>query len=148
MKDDLNSLNEAKDTLSDGYYTLLQTNIRFENVAKKHALIRASLYGSEIDIKEKRAIAREYYSYLDTLSLRPEYLDSRVFRNYLGFYLEYLNRIITGKDVPFQRNEKSYWLAKAVFDEEILKLHSSIITRNLSIWSSSKDFRILRNHSD
>jgi two-component sensor histidine kinase len=121
MKVKLEDLNEAKDTLSDGFYTLLKTDIRFENVKKKHALIRASLYGSEIDIEEKRAIAREYYSYLDTLSLRPEYLNSRVFRNYLGFYLEYLNRIISGKDIPYGHNEKSYWLAKAVFDEEILK---------------------------
>ncbi len=35
--------------------------------------------------------------------------------------MEYLNRIITGKDIPYQQGEKSYWLAKAVFDEEILK---------------------------
>jgi len=121
MKDDLRSLDEAKDTLSHGYYALLKTDIRFENVRMKHALIRASLYGSEIDIDEKRAIARKYYSYLDTLTLRSEYLNSSVFRNYLDFYLEYLNRIITGKDIPYGDNEKSYWLAKAVFDEEILK---------------------------
>jgi hypothetical protein len=121
MNDDLNSLNEAKDTLSHGYYSLLKTDIRFENIAKKHALIRASLYGSETDIDEKRAIARKHYSYLDSLTLRPEYLNSREFRNYLGFYLEYLNRIITGKDIPYGQNEKGYWLAKAVFDEEILK---------------------------
>jgi two-component sensor histidine kinase len=121
MKDDLKSLDEAIDTLSHGYYTLLKTDIRFENIAKKHALIRASLYGSEKNIDEKRRIAREYYSYLDTLTLRPEYLNSREFRNYLGFYLEYLNRIITGNDIPYGQNEKGYWLAKAVFDEEILK---------------------------
>ncbi len=30
MKDDLYSLNEAKDTLSDGYYSLLKTDIRFK----------------------------------------------------------------------------------------------------------------------
>ncbi len=40
----------------------------------KHSLIRASLYGSEIDIDEKRASARKYYSYLDNLTLRSEYL--------------------------------------------------------------------------
>ena len=121
MKEDLNSLNKAKDTLSDGYYTLLKKDIRFENLKMKHALIRASLYGSEIDIDEKRAIAREYYSYLDTLTLRPDYLNSSVFRSYIDFHLEYLNRIITGKDIPYGNNEKSYWLAKAVFDAEILK---------------------------
>ena len=122
MKADLDTLYEAKDTLSNRYYNLLKTDTRFENVRLKHALIRASLYGSEIDIDEKRTIAREYYSYLDTLTLRPEYLNSSVFRSYLDFYLEYLNRIITGKDIPYGNNEKSYWLAKAVFDEEILKV--------------------------
>jgi len=121
MKDNLSSLNEAKDTLSNGYYSLLRSDIRFENLVMKHSLIRASLYGSEIDIDEKRASARKHYSYLDNLTLRPEYLNSRDFRHYLGFYLEYLNRIITGKDIPYQQGEKSYWLAKAVFDEEILK---------------------------
>lgn len=121
MKDDLSSLNEAKDSLSNGYYSLLKTDIRFNNLAMKHSLIRASLYGPEIEIDKKRASARKYYNYLDNLSLKSEYLHSRDFRHYLGFYLEYLNRIITGKDIPYQQGEKSYWLAKAVFDEEILK---------------------------
>jgi two-component sensor histidine kinase len=121
MENKLKDLNEAKDSISHANFNLLKTDILFKNLKTKHALIRASLYGSETKIEEKRAIARKYYTYLDTLTLRSEYLNSSQFRGFLDFYLEYLNRIITGNDIPFRYNEKSYWLAKAVINEEILK---------------------------
>ncbi|MFC2089767.1 histidine kinase [Bacteroidota bacterium] len=128
MKSKLQNIIEAKDSISPGYFNILKTDILFENLNTKHALIRASLYGSDTGIDKKRAIARKYYSFLDTLKLSSEYLDSREFRSFLDFYLEYLNRIITGKDVPFGFNERSYWLAKAVFDDPIMKtfLHTSL----------------------
>ncbi|MGW8316281.1 MAG: histidine kinase [Bacteroidales bacterium] len=121
MEDKLADLVEAKDSISQTCFNVLKTDILFDNLSTKHALIRASLYGSDIPVTRKRAIAREHYTYMDTLTLRPEYLKSADFRNFLDDYLEYLNRIITGKDIPYGDNENSYWLAKAVFDEEILK---------------------------
>jgi signal transduction histidine kinase len=84
-------------------------------------LIRASLYDPDMNIEQKRARARKYYAFLDTLSLKPVYLNSTEFRSFLDYYLEYINRIVTGKDVPYDQNEKSSYLAKAIFDDELLK---------------------------
>jgi len=121
MKKELQNLNKAKDSISQAYYNLLWTDYTFSNFGAKHALIRASLYPPEFSKEEKRNLAREHYAFLDSLSLRSEYLNSRAFRSFLSFYLEYLNRIITGDDVPFGFDEKSYWLANAVFEKEVLK---------------------------
>jgi len=121
MKKELQNLNEAKDTISQCYYNLLWADITFGNFRAKHALIRASLYPPELSKEEKRNLAREHYAFLDSLSLRSEYVSSRSFRSFLSFYLEYLNRIITGDDIPFGFDEKSYWLANAVFVKEVLK---------------------------
>jgi len=117
----LDELNEARDSISTAYYNLLKLDARFENLKMKHVLIRASLYGTDIGVGEKRSLARKYYSFMDSLVLSPEYLNSPEFRGFQDFYLEYLNRIITGKDVPFGFSERNYWLAKAVFDDTILK---------------------------
>lgn len=80
MGDELNSLNEAKDSLSPVYFDLLKTDILFDHLGTKHALIRASLYGSDRNIEEKRALAREYYSFMDTLTLEPEYFRKNHFQ--------------------------------------------------------------------
>jgi len=115
MHNDLESLSNAKDSISQAYFNLLKTDILFNNLRDKHALIRASLYGSDLAIEEKRILAREHYEFLDTLTLRSEYINSKEFRSFLNFYLEYVNRIITGEDIPYSLNKESYYLAKAVF---------------------------------
>jgi len=114
-------LQKARDSISDPYFHLLHTDALFDNLKTKHALIRASLYGSDKTVEEKRAIARHYYTFLDTLTLEPAYLNSKQFRGFLGFYLEYINRIITGRDVPFNISENSSSMAKAIFEKDILK---------------------------
>jgi len=117
----LDELLPAKDSISEAYYQLLHTDALFDNLGSKHALIRASLYGSDRTIDEKRAIARHYYTFLDTLTLKPEYLISREFRGFLNFYLEYINRIVTGRDVSFDDSDNNIYLAKSIFEPEILK---------------------------
>ena len=92
----LDELLPAKDSISDAYFKLLHTDALFDNLGSKHALIRASLYGSDRTVDEKRAIARHYYTFLDTLTLKTEYLNSSEFRSFLSFYLEYINRTVTG----------------------------------------------------
>ena len=121
MHNELESLSNAKDSISQAYYELLRTDILFDNLRDKHALIRASLYGLDLAIEEKRKLAREHYAFIDTLTLRSEHLNSAEFRGFLNFYLEYVNRIITGEDIPYSMNEESYYLAKAVFKEDVLK---------------------------
>jgi two-component sensor histidine kinase len=121
MKSKLKELGKAKDSISPAYFKMLHTDIMFENLREKHALIRASLYGSDIKIEEKRTRAREYYAFMDTLTLKSEYLNSIEYRYFLGFYLEYINRIVTGRDVPYNIGEKSSYLAKAIFEKDILK---------------------------
>lgn len=117
----LEELHLAKDSISEAYFKLLRTDALFDNLASKHALIRASLYGSDRTIDEKRAIARHYYSFLDTLTLKPEYLISREFRGFLDFYLEYINRIVTGRDVWYEASDNNIYLAKSLFEPELLK---------------------------
>ncbi|MEA3480074.1 MAG: histidine kinase [Bacteroidota bacterium] len=114
-------LQQAKDSISNAYFRLLHTDMLFDNLKTKHALIRASLYGSDQTVDEKRAIARHYYSFLDTLTLKPTYLNSLQFRGFLGFYLEYINRIITGRDVPYNDSETNNSLARSIFEKELLK---------------------------
>lgn len=121
MEERLEKLERAGDSISGAYYRLLKHDIQFENLKMKHALIRASLYGPDMEIAKKRALARDHYAFMDTLNIRPEYTSSSQFRDFLGFYLEYLNRIITGRDIPYRSDEKSYWLSKAVFGSEVLK---------------------------
>ena len=118
---EMKDLYQAKDSISEAYFRLLHTDMLFDNLSAKHALIRASLYGSDISIEEKRAIARSQYSFLDTLTLKPEYLNSADFRGFLNFYLEYINRIITGRDVPYNDSDNNSFLARSIFEEEILK---------------------------
>ncbi len=65
---EMKDLYQAKDSISEAYFRLLHTDMLFDNLSAKHALIRASLYGSDISIEEKRAIARSQYSFLDTLT--------------------------------------------------------------------------------
>ena len=121
MGKELARLTEARDSLSPGYYHLCRTGILFDNLGTKHTLIRASLYGSDRKIEEKRALAREYYSFMDTLTLRPEYLSSLEFRGFLGLYLEYINRSVTGRDIPHNIGEETSYLAQGIFDRELLK---------------------------
>jgi signal transduction histidine kinase len=121
LAEKLEDLQYAKDSISEAYYQLLHTDALFDNLGSKHALIRASLYGSDRTIDEKRAIARHYYTFLDTLTLKPEYLISREFRSFLNFYLEYINRIVTGRDVPYDASDNNLYLAKSIFENEILK---------------------------
>jgi signal transduction histidine kinase len=117
----LEELQAAKDSISEAYYELLHADALFDNLGSKHALIRASLYGSDRSIDEKRALARHYYTFLDTLTLKPEYLSSREFRGFLNFYLEYINRIVTGRDVWYEASHNNLYLAKSIFEPEILK---------------------------
>jgi len=121
MNEDLKSLKGAKDSLSPAFFHLLNTDAKFENLGDKHALIRASLYGPEVPIETKRKKARALYSFLDTLTLKSEYLVSNEFRSFLSFYLEYVNRIVTGEDIAYSYNEENYYLARAVFEKEVLK---------------------------
>jgi signal transduction histidine kinase len=121
LRNELTQLAEAKDSLSPAYFDLLSTDARFDNLGNKHALIRASLYGPEVPVEDKRTKARTLYSFLDTLSLKSEYLVSREFRSFMPFYLEYVNRIVTGEDIAYSYDEKNYYLAKAVFEKEVLK---------------------------
>ncbi len=118
---EMKDLYQAKDSISEAYFRLLHTDILFDNLSAKHTLIRASLYSSDISIEEKRAIARSQYSFLDTLTLKPEYLNSADFRGFLNFYLEYINRIITGRDVPYDDSDNNSFLARSIFEVEILK---------------------------
>ena len=122
MASKLDELQQAKDSISEAYFHLLKTDVLFDNLGSKHALIRAALYGSDKTVEEKRAIARHYYSFMDSLTLKPVYLSSTEFRGFLGFYLEYINRITTGRDVPYDANETNSSLAKAIFDKEVLKV--------------------------
>jgi len=117
----LEELQKAEDTISEAYYKLLHTDALFDNLGKKHALIRASLNGSDKTVDEKRALARHYYTFLDTLTLKPEYLSSRRFRGFLNFYLEYINRIVTGRDVWYEASDNNIYLARSIFEPEILK---------------------------
>ncbi len=121
MVSKLEELTLAKDSISEAYFNLVKTDIEFDNLRMKHALIRASLYGPETKAEYKRARARELYSYLDTLTLRAEHLISREFRSFLNFYLEYVNRIITGEDIAYSYDEKNYYLAKAIYRKDVLK---------------------------
>ncbi len=132
----LNELYPAKDSISDAYYNLLHTDALFDNLGSKHALIRASLYGSDKTIDEKRAIARHYYSFLDTLTLKPEYLNSREFRSFISSYLEYINRIVTGRDVSYGASDNNIHLAKSIFEQEILKTFLfEKLKRQMESWS-------------
>jgi len=117
----LDELLPAKDSISEAYFQLLHTDALFDNLGSKHALIRASLYGSDRTVDEKRAIARHYYTFLDTLTLKTEYLNSSKFRSFLSFYLEYINRTVTGRDVAYDASDNNIYLAKSIFEEEILK---------------------------
>lgn len=121
LKNELKNLNEAKDSISQAYFHLLETDALFSNYKMKHALIRAHLYGQDLSVEEKRKLARGYYAFMDTLSLGSAYVFSSNFRNYLVFYLEYVNRIVTGRDVPYNMDEKSNFLAKAIFEKDVLK---------------------------
>ena len=121
LAEKLEELQKAKDTISEAYYRLLHTDALFENLSSKHALIRAFLYGPDRTIDEKRALARHYYTFLDTLNLKPEYLVSREFRGFLNFYLEYINRIVTGRDVWYEASDNNIYLARSIFEPGILK---------------------------
>lgn len=121
LGDELKTLNEAKDSLSPAYYQLLNTEAKFDNLGNKHALIRASLYGPEVPLADKRTRARGLYSFLDSLDLKPEYLNSSEFRSFLAYYLEYVNRVVTGEDIDYSYDEKNYYLARAIFTGEVLK---------------------------
>ncbi len=121
LRNELKMLNEVKDSLSPALFHLLTTEAKFDNLGNKHALIRASLYGPEVPLEDKRTKARALYSFMDTLTLKSGYLISREFRSFLAFYLEYVNRIVTGEDIAYSYNEENYYLAKAVFEKEVLK---------------------------
>jgi Histidine kinase len=122
MKNELKNLKEAKDSISQSYFHLLETDALFSNYTMKHTLIRAHLYDQDLSVEEKRELARGYYAFMDTLNLGSAYIFSSNFRSYLGFYLEYVNRIVTGRDVPFNRGEKNNFLAKAIFEKDVLKV--------------------------
>ncbi|MCK4989704.1 MAG: histidine kinase, partial [Bacteroidales bacterium] len=142
----LEELQLAKDSISEAYFQLLHTDALFDNLGSKHALIRASLYGSDRTIDEKRAIARHYYTFLDTLTLKPEYLISREFRGFLNFYLEYINRIVTGRDVSFDDSDNNIYLAKSIFEPEILKTFLfEKLTTQMDSWNFYKT-RIYQYH--
>lgn len=121
MESKLKDLTLAKDSISEAYFNLLKTDIEFDNLSMKHALIRASLYGPETKPEYKRARARELYNYMDTLTLKDEYLISSEFRGFLSLYLEYINRIITGEDIAYSYDEKNYYLARSIYKKDILK---------------------------
>ncbi len=121
MKNEMKNLKEAKDSISPAYFHLLETDALFSNYRMKHQLIRANLYDLDHSVDEKRKLARGYYAFMDTLSLESAYVHSSNFRNYLVFYLEYVNRIVTGRDVPYNVGEKSNFLAKAIFEKDVLK---------------------------
>lgn len=140
----INELNEAYDSISVEYFALLKNDILFDNLGMKHALIRAWLNSQDLEIEKRRELAREYYAFLDTLTFRPDYVNSRQFRSFLDFYLEYLNRIITGDDVPFAYDDKSYWLAKAVYEKEVLKtfLYMQLASRmEVPLFYNSENFQ-------
>jgi len=121
MNSQLGELRLAHDSISEGYYLLLKTDIEFDNLSSKHTLIRASLYDPDTKAEVKRAKARELYTFFDTVSLQSEDLASREFRQFLNFYLEYLNRIITGEDIAYRYDEKNYYLARAIYRKNMLK---------------------------
>ncbi|MBI9065718.1 MAG: histidine kinase [Salinivirgaceae bacterium] len=110
------------DTLSKNTYNKLLYDITFKSLVQKHALIRASLYTEKPNIIKNRQIARELYSFMDTLELKSEYLISKEFRSFLESYLEYINRIVTGLDSP-ESNLKNFDLSKTVFSGDILKYY-------------------------
>ncbi len=121
MHKKLEDLSVAKDSISRACYHLLATDARFENLSKKHALIRAYLYNPSMSAGQKRSLARKHYTFMDSLTLKQEYLVSPKYRQFLGLYLEYLNRIITGKDIAYSYDSTSYYLATSIFEEEIFK---------------------------
>lgn len=139
----LEKLQTAKDSISEAYFKLLNTDALFDNLGSKHALIRASLYGSDKTIDEKRAIARHYYTFLDTLTLKTEYLNSSEFRSFLNFYLEYINRIVTGRDVSYDASDNNMYLAKSIFEQEILK---TFLYERLKMQMDSWNFYKTRTH--
>jgi hypothetical protein len=81
------NLNDAKDSISQAYFHLLNNDALFKNFQNKHALIRANLKSLDLSIEQKRELAREHYAFMDTLTLSPEYINSTQFRGFLGFYL-------------------------------------------------------------
>ena len=117
----LTDLSLARDSISDSYFDLLRTDILFDNLSSKHTLIRASLYGPDVETEYKRGRARELYAFMDTLTLEHEYLPSKEFRSFLNYYLEYLNRIITGEDIAYSYDEENYYLARAIYRKNMLK---------------------------
>lgn len=116
-------LDLAKDSLSQSFYQMRLYDIFFNDLIEKHSLIRAYLYQFHKNLEQAREKARKLYAYLDNLELKEEYLVSSSFVSFLDYYLEYINRIATGKDIPTYLTDKNFHLANGLFEDEVLKFY-------------------------
>lgn len=132
LRENLNSLKEVKDSISNKFFHLTQTEYIFANLNLKHRLVRAHLYSDTASSITKRKQSRELYGFMDEVEFKDEYLISSEYIYFVSLYIEYLWRIIYGEDIPIIYYN-GYYLAKAAFTGKTKKfMLSKLVDFNLN----------------